>query len=278
MKNIIICFLITASFILCAREYKRVVSLSPAVTEMIYAIGAENKLVARSSACDYPQDVKKIPVAGALGIPAPEKILMLKADLVVTDITAPQSNWDILKKSGIKIVKLESGKLSDYCRNVTLLGALLGRKAEAQKECKRFQDELHKLSLTRPDTPVNVLLLFGMNPLVGCNKNCFADEVLILAGAKNITRELNKKYFVLSTEYVAKQDPQMVILTGMSGDFRKYLLELEAWKNLSFIRNNAIIDNIPQELLCRLSPRTPEGIKAVRNAVSALKSKEHLSK
>ena len=151
-------------------------------------------------------------------------------------------------------------------------------KEEAAKECLRFQNRLSELSADKPDSPADVLLLFGMDPLVGCSKNCFADEVLSLAGAKNITRDFSKKYFVLSTEFVVQKNPKMVILTGMSGDFKKYLLTIEAWKNLDFIRNKAIIDHIPQELICRLSPRTPEGIKAVRDAVSALKLKARSAK
>ena len=273
MKKLFLFLLLTASIVLAAKEYKRVVSLSPAVTEMICAIGADNKLVARSNVCDYPQKIQKLPAAGSLGVPNIEKILILKSDLVVTDITNPQSSWEILKRSGIKVVVLKSDTLSDYCRNITMLGELLGKKDEAAKECLRFKNRLSELSADKPDSPADVLLLFGMDPLVGCSKNCFADEVLSLAGAKNITRDFSKKYFVLSTEFVVQKNPKMVILTGMSGDFRKYLLTIEAWKNLDFIRNKAIIDHIPQELICRLSPRTPEGIKAVRDSVSALKLK-----
>ena len=262
---IILCLVLSAA--LSAKEYTRCVSLSPAVTEMICAIGAENSLVARSRFCDYPQSVKQLPVAGELGIPNTEKILALKADLIVTDITTPQTNWSILKKTGVHIVVLKSDSLSDYRRNITTLGELLGRKQEADKECRRFYRELAEMSSKVSGKPVSVLLLLGMSPLVSCNKNCFVDEVLTTAGLESITRQFSKKYFVLSPEYVIQKNPDLVILTGMSGDFRKYLYSIEAWKNLAFIRNNAVIDDIPQELLCRLSPRTPLALKKLAREI-----------
>ena len=277
MKNILILFLALCS-VLYAKDYTRCVSLSPAVTEMICAIGAEDKLIARSRFCDYPQSVKKLPCAGELGTPYTETILALKADLIVTDITTPQTDWSILKRAGIKIVVLKSDSLGDYRRNITALGEHLGRKAAAESECRRFYTELEKLSSGNSPKPVTALLLLGINPLVSCSRNCFADEVMTCAGIESVTRGFSRKYFVLSTEYVVQKNPELVILTGMSGDFRKYLYSIEAWKNLSFIRNNAIIDNVPQELLCRLSPRTPEAVKAIKTAAALLKSEVRSAK
>ncbi len=267
MRNFIILCLALAA-VVNAKEYTRCVSLSPAVTEMICAIGAEKQLVARSRFCDYPQSVKCLPVAGELGIPQTEKILSLKADLVVTDITNPQSDWSILKRAGVRVVVLKSDSIGDYRRNITALGELLGRESAAASECRRFYSELKKASAGDSKKTVSALLLLGINPLVSCSKNTFADEVLTCAGIRSITRDFSRKYFVLSAEYVIEKNPDAVILTGMSGDFRKYLYSIEAWKNLAFIKNNAIIDDIPQELLCRLSPRTPEAVKALKNAVA----------
>ena len=91
-----------AALLLSAREYKRVVSLTPAVTEIIYTLDAGEFLVARSDACDYPHEVKKLPVVGKIGKPDVEKILQLKADLVISDMSVPVAEWDMLKRLNIK--------------------------------------------------------------------------------------------------------------------------------------------------------------------------------
>ena len=262
MRNLIFLFFI-AAVALNAKEYKRVVSLSPAVTEMICVLGRQDKLVGRSSACDYPVEIKKVPVAGELGIPAIETVIKLKADLIITDITTPQTDWNLLKKAGVKVIVLKSEKISDYRDNITTIGKMLGVEENAEKECRRFYDDLKSASAEYSDLKVKTLLLLGMDPLVSCNKNSFADEILFKSGAVSITRNFPKTYFVLSPEYVIQQNPRIVILTGMSGDFRKYLQSIKAWQALDFIRNNSIIDNIPQELICRLSPRTPLAVKII---------------
>ena len=96
---------------LAGKEYFRVVSLSPAVTEMIFKLGGGNKLVGRSSACDYPVEVKSIPVAGMLGIPDAEKIISQRANVVITDTVAPGGAWSKLEKAGINAtVRREMGR------------------------------------------------------------------------------------------------------------------------------------------------------------------------
>ena len=246
------------------KEYLRVVSLSPAVTEMIFKLGGGNKLVGRSSACDYPVEVKSIPVAGMLGIPDAEKIISQRANVVITDTVAPGGSWSKLEKAGIRVVRLSCRRVEDYRNNVMTVGRLLKLEKSADAEVRRFYREIDELKTNGPFFDIPVLVLLGVNPFVSCNKNTFVDEIVTLAGANNIARDITLNYFVLSPEYVIKRNPQAVIAAGVPGDVKKYIRSVTAWKHLDFMQNDAVIDEIPSELLCRLSPRTPQAVKLLR--------------
>ena len=272
MKKLLLFILFFTTLLLFSGEYKRVVSLTPSVTEMICAVGAEELLVARSDACDYPQRVKQLPVAGKLGVPDVETILRLKADLIISDMSVPAAEWDMLKKLNIKTVLLVSDSLASYRRNILTVGALLGKKKNAWKECERFYAELETLRKTQNGTgKVSALILLGVNPLVSCSKETFVSEIVELAGTVSITRDAKQRYFVLSSEFAVEKNPEIAVISGMSGDFRKHISSIPVWKHLRFVRNQAMIDSIPQELLCRLSPRTPQAVRMLREAMDKLR-------
>lgn len=265
MKNTFLLIMLFAALLLSAREYKRVVSLTPAVTEIVYTLDAGEFLVARSEACDYPHEVKKLPVVGKIGKPDVEKILQLKADLVISDMSVPAAERDMLKRLNIKTVLLSSDKISSYCRNIRIIGNLLGKNDQAEKEIKRFSKELEQLKKERAaDKTVSALILLGVNPLVSCNKNTFVSEIVELAGAVNIASNAGQSYFVISPEFAVEKNPEIAVLSGMSGDFRKHLFDISAWRYLRFIQNKAIIDSVPQECFCRLTPRTLQAVRLLR--------------
>ena len=269
MRTILLSVILFSICTLWAESYKRVVSLTPAVTEMIYALEAGDMLVARSNACDYPENAKKLPVAGKIGVPNVEKIIHLKADLVISDMNVPAAEWDLLQKMNIKCVLLTADKISSYSKNIQTLGSLLGKQKEAEKECQRFFWEFEQLkreSLSRKK--VSALILLGVNPFVSCNKNTFVSEIVELAGVANIAAEVKQNYFVMSTEFAIEKNPEIAVLTGMSGDFRKYLFEVPAWKQLRFIQRNSIVDSVPPECFCRLSPRTLQSVRLLRESIN----------
>ena len=121
---------------------EQVVSLSPALTELICLLGAEEALVARSSACNYPENVKKLPVAGDFAIPSVEKILQLNADLVVTNALVDGVGYPQLAEFQIPVLHLPLNSIADYCNAVKVLGQKLNREEAAEKEIQRVNDKL----------------------------------------------------------------------------------------------------------------------------------------
>ena len=235
----------------------RIVSLSPAVTEIICQLGAKDLLVGRSRVCDYPECVKNLPSAGDLGTPETERISKLNADVVISDVDNPAANWEQLRKLGIKVVLLRSDSISRYRENVSTIGRIVGREKAAEDEWKRFSAKLREIEESvRNIRKVPVAVFLGANPLVSCNDDTFIGELLKLSGASNVSGNIRKSYFIIAPEFILEKDPAAAVVADMSGSTKKQLLETSLLRNVKFIRNKAVIDTVPDEYFCRLSPRT----------------------
>ena len=243
---------------------RRVVSLSPALTETICRLGARSALVGRCTACDHPEEIRQLPAAGTLGQPHAELLISLHPDLVVTDIDHPRSEWELLRRRGIEVRRYSAKRLADYPETVRDLGRLLGRNAEAEAEIARFQRELDALRQSVPRRRVRVLLLLGVDPPVSCGRGTFLDELVTLAGGENVAAGAgDREYFSLSPEFIVRISPEVIFAIGMRGA-EKRISGLPGWQELPAVRNGRIVTDLDADLLYRLGPRTPEGVKALR--------------
>lgn len=251
---------------------RRVVSLSPALTETICRIGAESALVGRCTACDVPERIRKLPAAGALGQPHAEILLSLSPDAVVSDIDHPRSDWEMLRRRGIDVRCYSAKTLSDYPRTLRDLGRLLGREREAEAEIERFQREIDALRRTMPRRKVRVLLMLGVNPPVSCGRGTFLDELVSLAGGENVAAGAStREYFTLSPEFIVRMQPEAIFVLGMTGA-EKIISGLPGWEELPAVRNHRIFTDLDANLLYRLGPRTPDGVKLLRKRLFELQA------
>ena len=243
---------------------RRVVSLSPALTETICRIGGESALVGRCTACNVPERIRNLPAAGSLGRPNAEVLFSLAPDAVVTDIDHPRSEWELLRRRGIDLRRYPAKRLADYPETLRDLGRLLGRNAEAEAEITRFRHEIDTLRDTMPPHRTRVLLLLGADPPVTCGRGTFLDELLSLAGGENVAADASKReYFTISPEVIVRMRPDVIVALGMSGAENR-ISALPGWQDLPAVRNGRIVTDLDADLLYRLGPRTPDGVKLLR--------------
>lgn len=245
----------------------RIVSLSPAVTEIVCQLGGRPYLVGRSSACDFPAEVKSLPVAGDLGCPEVETVLALRPTLVVTDLAAPHPGWEQLARLDIPVLQLSSDHLADYPVNVKKLGQVLHCEEAAEREVSRFNAELANLRDQKHEPPVKLLILLGIDPLVSCNGDTFISEVAAATCAVNVLNDARLKYFRLELESLSQKKVDAVLITGMEKLYSELPRQLEiALSGQKF----AVISGIPPELLLRLAPRLTDGMKQLQSALLKL--------
>lgn len=195
---------------------KRIVSLVPNVTEMVYAIGAGSRVVGVSSYDTYPPEVRALPKVGALVDPDVERILTLKPDLVIIygsqDDLAQQ-----LARAGIDTFRYRHGGLPAVTATVRELGAKLGEAAAADATAARIDagvDEVRRrvAGLPRPRT----LLVFGRERLAlrgiyASGGVGFLHDMLAAAGGDNVFADVKTEAVQASTEQIISRRPDVIV-------------------------------------------------------------------
>tara|TARA_B100001123_G_scaffold448500_1_gene609920 strand:+ start:3421 stop:4305 length:885 start_codon:yes stop_codon:yes gene_type:complete len=221
---------------------QRIVSLVPALTEILFSIGAGHQVIAVSSFDDYPKEVLSLPRVGALLDPDTERILSLRPDLVV--IYGSQDELkDQLHRAGIKTFNYFHTNLADIRRVFLQLGSLTGHKAEAIAQASALESKLTSIrarvsGLPRPRT----LLLIGHEPRSLRNMDAsgglgFLHDLLDVAGGANIFADVKQEAVRVSTEMLLSRNPEVVIDLHYqtTGSTTKPITEQTIWKRLPSI-------------------------------------------
>jgi len=202
----------------------RIVSLAPSITEMVFAIGAEDKLVARSQACSYPPEVKAYPEVTTFPQLDLEQLQATEADLVLTtdEIFTPE-DLAHLERTGLQIYLQSYRGLPDVYRGIRDLGKLLDREAAANA----LADSLARLEAritdsTRGQVHYRTMVLVSNDPLKVVGGGSYINELIEKAGGLNIYAEKEEAYPVTTVEEILSLQPEYIIIpskqTGIYAD------------------------------------------------------------
>ena len=258
---------------------KRIVSLVPAVTEMLYAIGAGERIVAVSSYDTYPPEVKRLPRVGALLDPNVERILSLTPDLVV--VYGSQDDLKTqLARAGIGVFDYRHAGLADVTATLRALGERTGDAAKARELAARIEDGLRAIRArvqgrARPRT----LLVFGrerlaLRGLYASGGIGFLHDMLEAAGGANVFADVKLQAVQASTEQIIARRPEVICEVRAansafpSGDRDA---ELKVWKVLGAVpavRNDRVHFLFDDRIVIP-GPRVVEGTEALVRALHA---------
>ena len=181
----------------------RVVSLAPNLTEIVFAVGAGDRLVGVSEYSDYPEAARSIPRVGGLQVD-PEKVAALRPDLVLAVAEGnAQGSVRALQAAGLTVAVTPSGSLDDVLDSIRLVADRLGRPEEGRRladELARRREAIRRKVAGRPKP--RALLLVWPDPPQAAGGGTFLNDVLTEAGAQNLVGD-RRGWPVLSKEYVA---------------------------------------------------------------------------
>jgi iron complex transport system substrate-binding protein len=262
MKKILLLFCILP-FLVSSAEI-RVVSLSPAMTELICHLGGKKMLVGRSEVCDFPPEITDIPVAGKFADPQIEKILRLKPDLVVSNDLINPGIAKVWERSGSATLLMQVRTMQDYRQCVKTLGEKLHAEAAATAEIRRID------SMT-PQPPLNkkVLWVLWDSPLMTAGQGSFIHELLLLAGAENITGDVRQEYFKCSYDFLLKNQPDIIVWTASARTLEQ-LQEHRIWKKLQAVQQGKVLFLVPGDPIQRPGPRIFERLQFLRKSLEKL--------
>ena len=221
---------------------RRIVSLIPAVTEMLFAIGAGPQVVAVSSFDDFPPEVKSLPRVGALLDPDVERILTLRPDLVIT--YGSQGSVEAqLARAGIKTFSYRHGGVRAILQTVRELGTATGRVPQAEGKTREIEAKLNAVrAAVRGYARPRVLLVFGRQPqslrqMYASGGVGFLNDILEAAGGTNVFADVEQESVQPSQETLLTRAPDVIIeiRSGRSDAATDVLGERSAWSPLASI-------------------------------------------
>jgi len=256
---------------------KRIISLIPAVTEMLFAIDAGPDVIAVSSFDAYPPEVKNLPRVGALLDPNVERILSLKPDLVIV-YGSQQELKQQLARASIPIFDYRHAGLADVSTTIRTLGERTGRVAQANDVVTRIQQGLADIRARVANRPrPRTLLVFGREPgalrgIYASGGVGFLDDMLRLAGGDNVFADIKKEAVEASTELILSRRPDVILEIRTSDNPSSpatVASELGLWKALSSVpavRNNRV-HFLTDDRIVIPGPRVAEGTRTIAQAL-----------
>lgn len=192
---------------------KRIVSLAPHVTELLFAAGAGANVVAVSEFSDFPDAARRLPVVASSSTVDLERVLALRADLAVAwRLSATAQSLDRLQAIGVPVFYSEPHTLAQIADQVEALGALAGTAPQARQAASDLRGELARLRAEYSGrTPLRVFYEISERPLMTVNGGQFLSDALEVCGARNVFADAAVIAPVVGAEAVLAADPDVII-------------------------------------------------------------------
>jgi iron complex transport system substrate-binding protein len=243
-----------------AAPARRIVSLAPHVTELLFAAGAGPQIVGAVEYSDYPPEARAIRRVGGYERLDFEAILALKPDLVVGwESGNGLDNLQRLKQLGLAVFASQPGALPELGATIEKLGALAGTPEAARREGARFRERLAALRARYAGRgEIGVFYEIWNQPLMTVNDAHLISDVIRLCGGRNVFGKLQTLAPTVNVEDVVRADPEAIVASG-SGDARpEWLDDWKRWPRLTAVaRGNLYV--VPPELIQRATPRVLDG-------------------
>lgn len=239
---------------------QRIIALSPGATELVYAAGGGDSVVAAVSYCDYPEAAKALPRVGSYNRFDQEAILAQKPDLLVAWIEGnPAEQLAKLKSLGLTIYYTQLNDFEDVSSSLERLGKLAGSAAQAKLAADKFRAGITELeNRYSHSAPVTVFQQIWNKPLMTVNNHHIISEATRICGGVNVFGNLPNLSARIDNEAVLAADPEAIIAGGMGEENRDWLDEWQRFSGLTAVRKNNLFF-IPPSTIQRPTPRLLEG-------------------
>jgi iron complex transport system substrate-binding protein len=239
----------------------RIISLAPDVTETLYLLGAQDRLIGDTTWCNWPEDAKKKPKIGDLLNPNYEMILAAKPDLVIAS-TAGNEEGAVMKLSrmGIPVYVSAPRSVEKIFQSVEDIGRITDCEARGRQLVVQMKDRLNNVKRRIAGLPpVRAFFITWFDPLLAPGKDTFENEAIRWAGAVSITADINQFYPRYSLEQVIMNNPDVILNVKNMGDPIPNLKEMPGWKDLQAVKEGKVY--FLGEFLQHPSPLFVDGVE-----------------
>ncbi|MDD3250610.1 MAG: cobalamin-binding protein [Smithellaceae bacterium] len=243
---------------------QRIVSLAPGISETLYALGLEDRIVGVTTFCDWPPAVQAKTKIGGFTNPSIEKIVSLRPDLILA--TADGNRKETvrqLEKLGLPVYVTNPTSTSGVLKSIGHIGAITGREKEAAALVEKLRQKLRSVAVrTRGKKKPHVFFQLGMEPMITAGGGTLIHEVIERAGGVNVAGNDVANYPRYSAEGIISASPDIIVFAPMVNDktFEAVYKFWRAFGEVPAVKNGKIYP-IDANLINRASPRIFDAVE-----------------
>ena len=240
----------------------RYVVTSPTIAEIVALLDGKKNIVGVAMECDYPANLKDIPIVGTFGKIDYEKVINLNPTYVFTSGLEQAKVAEELGKLGLKTQSFYSHSIDEMYEIILQIGNIIGKSERANFVVDSLQTQISNLNiLNKLDAPKVYVEIYG-DPIMTVSDSSFVGNIVEMVGANNVFDNLPRDYSRISPEKVLNAMPDVMIITypGVSAE---QVRERKGWNNIPAVKNNRIytVEDINPDLILRSSPRIVQGMQ-----------------
>ncbi|MBE7423002.1 MAG: cobalamin-binding protein [Zoogloeaceae bacterium] len=256
------------------RAARRIVSLSPHITENLFAIGAGSRVIGTVEYSNYPEGAKNIRQIGSYEKVDLEAVAALQPDLVLAwESGNSASHVARLRAIGLNVVVTEARRIEDVAAGLERLGALAGAAAGARAVAAAFRERLSALRARYAGQPtVRMFYEVWNQPLMTVGGSQIISSAIRLCGGENVFAALKPMAAAVTVEAVLAADPEAIVASGMGEERPEWLDEWRRWPGLMAVSRDNLFFVHP-DLLQRHTPRILDGIERLCQHLETARSR-----
>ncbi len=251
----------------------RIVSLAPNLTEIVFLLARQDRLVGVTRFCNFPPEVSRLPKVGGIVDPDVERIVAVRPDLVLcTTDGNPKERIKVLEEMGIPCFAAAPQDLAAVFRTIETIGALLGVPERGRSEAASLRARAARIAggAGKGAAP-RVLFAVSTSPVIAAGKGTFMDELVRTAGGVNAASSFSGRYPRLSVEDLVAAAPDIVFIASMAGVDR-FPPEVTRWTEVPAFRDGAVV-TLDGDVVTRPGPRLVAALEEVSRALSAWRAR-----
>ena len=248
---------------------RRIVSLVPSVTEIIYALKAEAVLVGVTDFCDFPPEARQQPTVGGMVAPSLEAIVARKPDLVIaTSEGTREDTFTQLSRVGIPVYLVAAHHVADATSLIRRLGELTGHDGAAAPLAARLEQRIDAVrKAVQPFTRPRVLYVLWPEPLIVPGRGAMVSELIEIAGGRSLTADDPDAWPRYSLEAAVARNPEVILLANHGAGTGA--IEMEKWRRLTSLPavKSGRLMSVSGDLIHRYGPRFVDGLEQLARAI-----------
>jgi len=248
----------------------RIISLAPNITEIIYFLGLDDRLVGVTRFSYFPREAQQKPKVGVYTSISVERVITLNPDLVIATADGnKRGDVEMLEEAGIPVYVINPRKVYQVLDTIERLGEVCGVTARAKRQVTCLRERVQRVvrSVENRPRPL-VFLTINVKPFISVNKNTIHHDVIHLAGGRNMTGDQAITYPKLGMEAVIQRKPDVIIISSMErgGEYEKARKRWFQWSVLPAVQNGNV-HLIDSDLIDRPAPRIVRGLEEMARLI-----------